>query len=149
MTTTTQEPVSLKLSRFIKAPRERVFAAWTNVNELAQWLGCGPRKVILAKNELRVGGTYEIKTITEEGGEMNFAGEYREIKAPSRLVFTWKLGNCFPEFKDLPTQVTIDLAEEKGGTLLTLTHEGLLTGEVRDKHNYGWTESLNALEKLV
>jgi glutathione S-transferase len=149
MNTTLTHPVSLKVSRLIKAPRPRVFAAWTNVNELAQWLGCGPRKILSATNDLRVGGEYKIETISEKYGEMNFAGQYREISPVSRIAFSWKGGNCNPDLKGIDTLVTVDLTEEKDGTLVQITHEGFPTTEIRDRHAEGWTASLEGLEKLV
>ena len=140
-------PEILTVSRLIKAPRQRVFAAWTSP-ELAQWICTGPRRVLTANVDLRVGGEYHIKIETEEHGEHTFRGVYREIKAPSRVVFTWQLGDCFPEYKGQESQVTVDLAEQKDGTLVTITHEGLPTEEVRARHSEGWTASLENLEKF-
>ena len=146
-TTTVVEP--LVISRLIKAPRSRVFTAWTTP-EMAQWIcSSGPRTVISAKFDLRVGGDYHIKINTAEHGDMECSGTYREIKPPSRVVFTWHLGNCMPEWKGLESQVTVEFSEHKDGTLLKLTHEGLPTAEVRDKHSGGWNVSLDNLEKLA
>jgi uncharacterized protein YndB with AHSA1/START domain len=139
---------TLTISRLIKASRARVFAAWTTP-ELAQWLCTGERQVISAKVDFRVGGEYNIHLKTANHGEHKFSGAYREIKEPSRIVFTWVLGDCDPEFKDHPTQVTVDFEEQKGGTLVTLTHEGLPTSEIREKHSGGWNYSLDNLEQLV
>ena len=36
------QPTALNLSRIIRAPRERVFAAWTDPDLLKQWWGPGP-----------------------------------------------------------------------------------------------------------
>ena len=63
------------------------------------------------------------------------------------MVFTWTLGDCVPGFEGHTSQVTVDLAEQKGGTLVTITHEGLPTAELRDKHSFGWNASLEGLEK--
>jgi uncharacterized protein YndB with AHSA1/START domain len=139
---------TLTLTRLIPAPRERVFEAWTTP-ELAQWICTGERRVITSKVDFRVGGGYNIHIETAEHGTAKFSGTYLEIKAPSRVVFTWNLGDCLPEFSGFPTQVTLDFAEQKGGTLLTLTHEGLPNAEVRDKHVSGWNASLDSLEKRV
>jgi uncharacterized protein YndB with AHSA1/START domain len=139
---------ALTLSRLIQARRERVFEAWTTP-ELAQWIGTGQRRVITSKVDLRIGGAYQIEIETADHGTLQFSGVYREIKAPSRVVFTWNLGSCFPEFSGQPTQVTVDLAEQKGGTLVTITHEGLPTAEVCDRHAGGWNVSLDNLEQRV
>ena len=39
MTTKTTEKPSLEIKRFIKAPRHRVYAAWTDPAALRQWFG--------------------------------------------------------------------------------------------------------------
>jgi uncharacterized protein YndB with AHSA1/START domain len=76
-------------------------------------------------------------------------GEYREVKPPERLSFTWTTGNCTPEHKGIQTLVTVELTEQKGGTLVELTHEGFPDTEICDKHDFGWNASFDALEKLV
>jgi uncharacterized protein YndB with AHSA1/START domain len=147
MSTANAQLQTLKLSRLIKAPRERVFAAWTTP-ELAQWLGGGPRKVISASIDLRPGGEYRLKS-AGEGCEVDMVGEYREVKPPERLVFTWTVGNCIPEHKGLQTLVTVELTEQKGGTLVQLTHEGFADTEICDRHDLGWNASFDYLEELV
>jgi uncharacterized protein YndB with AHSA1/START domain len=148
MNTTLTQPVTLKISRHIKASRERVFAAWTNANEFGQWLGGGNRKVVSASIDLRPGGEYRLKSVGD-GCDIDMVGEYREVKPPERLVFTWTAGGCSPEAKGIQTLVTVELTEQKGGTLLQLTHEGFPTGEICGKHNKGWNASFDVLEKLV
>jgi uncharacterized protein YndB with AHSA1/START domain len=148
MNSTITQPVTLKISRHIKAPRERVFAAWTTANELGSWLGGGNRKFISGSIDLRVGGEYRLKSVGD-GCDIDMVGTYREVKPPERISFTWTAGNCTPEFKGAQTLVTVVLTEEKGGTLVQLTHEGFPDAEICEKHNKGWTASLDVLEKLV
>ena len=141
----TTEP--LVISRLIKAPRERVFEAWTTP-ELAQWLCPGERRVVSSKVDPRVGGSYAIHLETDDG-PVTFGGTYLEIHKPAQIVFSWNIGDCLPEYAGHVSQVTVDLVEEKGGTRLTLTHEGLPNAEVAGKHANGWNGSLDNLEKRV
>ncbi|PYJ30063.1 MAG: hypothetical protein DME90_04130 [Verrucomicrobia bacterium] len=39
MTTKTTEKTSLEIKRFINAPRDRVYAAWTDPVQLKEWWG--------------------------------------------------------------------------------------------------------------
>jgi glutathione S-transferase len=147
MNTTTQ-PVILKLSRFIKAPRERVFAAWTTPADITRWLGPGSYLVQHAKIDLRVGGTYHFTGKSEDGQPIDKSGDYRGIQPPSRLVFGWPAASCgLGGIVD--TQVTVDFIEQAGGTLVNITHEGFTETAVRDRHNQGWSGSLDQLEELV
>src|SRR6202453_2360889 len=151
MSTATAENITLKLTRFIKAPRERVFEAWTNPEQLMRWMGPATSCLVSAKTDLRVGGGYIFQMKTSgchDGNEgpsiVDVRGVYKEIKKPSKLVFTWGWVNN-PRSEDGETTVTIDLEEAQGGTQLTLTHEGFATGESRDAHNQGWSGTLDKL----
>ena len=151
-TTATAENLTLKVTRFIKAPRERVFEAWTNPDQLMHWMGPGVSYLTSAKNDLRVGGRYELKMNTTgcygEEGIVGVGGVYKEIKKPSRIVFTWAWTDNPRDGGD-ETTVTVDLVEVQGGTQLTLTHEGFTTVESRDGHNDGWTRTIDKLERLA
>jgi uncharacterized protein YndB with AHSA1/START domain/predicted enzyme related to lactoylglutathione lyase len=153
-TTATAENLTLKITRFIKAPRERVFEAWTNPEQLMQWMGPGASYLTEAKNDLRAGGRYHLKMNTtgchggDGEGSVGISGVYKEIKKPSKLVFTWAWSDN-PRDNGDETTVTIDLAEVQGGTQLTLTHEGFPTVEARDDHNDGWTRTIDKLERLA
>ena len=148
MNTTTQ-PVSLKVSRLIKAPRERVFAAWITPADIMRWLGSDECKIETATIDPRVGGEYHFKMKGSDAGKPGMTGVFREIKSPERLVFTWLTGGCTGEMPRVETLVTVELTAQSGGTLVQLTHEGFPTTDARDGHNYGWSCSFDKLEKLV
>ena len=148
-TTTTSQNLSLKVSRLIKAPRERVFAAWTTPEEIIRWMTPDPTQCLSAKIDLRVGGEYHILLKSDNSDTVKVYGVYREIKPPARLVFTWTGMNCLPAMEGMSTMVAVDLIEQKDGTLVQITHEGFPDAEVRDRHVHGWTGSLENLEKLA
>jgi uncharacterized protein YndB with AHSA1/START domain len=148
MNTTTTQPLSLKVSRLIKAPRERVFAAWTMPKEIVKWMTPDPSQCISAQIDLRVGGEYQIR-LKSEKGEMTVHGVYQEVKPPARLVFTWTGTNCLPAMEGMSTVVTVDFTEHKDGTTVQISHEGFPDADVRDRHVHGWNGSLDNLEKLA
>jgi glutathione S-transferase len=145
MSTTTAEPITLNVSRLIKAPRERIFKAWTTPTEITKWMGCDPTQTIEAKIDLRVGGKYSIRMKGCDGaGETTVEGVYREINQPASLVFTWE-----PLGSGMSTVVTVELTEKKDGTLVDIVHIGFPSDEVCERHVKGWTASLEHLAKLV
>ena len=148
MTTTTQ-PVSLKISRFIKAPRERVFAAWITPSDVVRWLGGEKCHMQSATIDPRVGGEYHFKMKGSDDTKPGMTGIFREIKSPERLVFTWMTGSCDGEMPRAETLVTVEFSAQAGGTLVQLTHEGFPSEEVREQHNQGWSSSFDLLEKLA
>jgi uncharacterized protein YndB with AHSA1/START domain len=149
MSTTTTQPLILKVSHLIKASRERIFAAWTSPKEIVKWMTPDPTQCLSAAIDLRVGGKYLIQLKSDNSEETKVHGIYKEINPPSRLVFTWTGMNCLPAMEGMNTEVTVDLIEQAGGTLVQITHVGFPDEEVRDRHVHGWEGSLVNLAKVV
>lgn len=136
-------PNVLSITRHFKAPRERVFAAFSTLEAMAAWIGCQGSKIIGDSLDFRVGGSYVIRMSTPHG-ECVIAGAYREITPPSKIVFSWQPQNE-EDWTDVVSVVTVELQARGPETELTLTHAGLPTAESRDKHEYGWSESCDKL----
>jgi uncharacterized protein YndB with AHSA1/START domain len=85
----------ITITRVLDAPRELVWKAWTEPEQLAQWWGPRGTSTPLASiaMDVRPGGTFRITSVSDtsvsdEGGpEMTVAGVYREVVEPERLVF--------------------------------------------------------------
>jgi uncharacterized protein YndB with AHSA1/START domain len=136
---------SLTLKRRLNAPPGKVYAAWTDPAKIAQWFGPDSGKVERAETDLRVGGRYTVVFFTEDGEEHNVSGVYREVVPDEKLVFTWAWRTT-PERESL---VTVQIKPDGAGSLLTLIHEQFFDEAARDRHQYGWTGSLNKLEKYL
>jgi len=143
----TQENVRLEIKRVIKAPRGRVYRAWTDPAQLKQWFG--PENVqtrsIIA--DARVGGTFRWDLINSEGEEMTCHGEYRELIPGRKIVFTWQWKDD-ETWENHNSIVTVELDHCEDGTELRLIHEQLPNEESRDSHNRGWNSALDKLEKF-
>ena len=145
---TTSPDATLRVTRLIKAPRERVFAAWTNPDEVMKWFGPATCQALSVKIDLRVGGAYHVRVKTETFGELDVRGVYREVKAPSRLVYTWSWqGNAMMEFGE--SVVTVDFLDKDGATEIQITHDLLPSAEHRENHGEGWNGCLDKLEKQL
>jgi uncharacterized protein YndB with AHSA1/START domain len=78
------------VTRLFDAPRERVWRAWTEPEELARWWGkrgwtTPPESVTM---DVRIGGEFSLLSVSDEdGSEMRVDTTYREIVAPERLSF--------------------------------------------------------------
>jgi uncharacterized protein YndB with AHSA1/START domain len=85
-TTTAQE---ITITRVFDAPRELVWKAWTEPDQLAQWWGPRGSRAPLEKitMDVRPGGTLRVTSVSAEGQEMTVQGVYREVVEPERLVF--------------------------------------------------------------
>jgi uncharacterized protein YndB with AHSA1/START domain len=137
--------ISLSLVRTIKAPPEKVFAAWTDPKTLKKWMS--PTKemeVAVAETDLRVGGRYRILMREPDGKEHGVVGVYKEIVNPKKLAFTWGWENS----TEMNTLVTVELRKKGAGTELTLTHSKFADDKTRDMHSQGWMGCIGRLEVL-
>ena len=147
MTTKGTEKLSLEIKRLIKAPRDRVYAAWTDPAQLRQWFG--PENVqthdLIA--DARVGGKFRWELSNPEGEKMTCRGEYRELQPGERIVFTWQWEDD-EDWENRVSIVTVELDDAGAGTELRLTHEKLPNEESRNGHTRGWNSALDKLEKF-
>jgi uncharacterized protein YndB with AHSA1/START domain len=70
---------------------------------------------------------------------------FREVVPNEKLVFTWAWRST-PERESL---VTVELRPDGSGTLLTLTHEQFFDEAARDRHQHGWTATLERLDAML
>ncbi len=141
----TRSRPSLTITRKLKASPDRCFRAWTDPQALKRWFCPGPNEVVLAETDPRVGGRYRVVTRTPDGEEHDVSGEFREVVANRKLVFTWAWGST-PERQSL---VTVEFVPEGDVTALTLTREHFADEAARDRHRHGWTGALDKLAAFV
>ena len=140
---------ALELVRVLKAPRERVFAAWIDPEQASRWWlpqDCTP---VSCKMDVRAGGGWHRRMRAPDGRVVTKWGAYQEVTSPERLVFTYNSeyadGTIDPE-----TLVTVTLEALDGGrTRLTLRHERFWSEPASIGHTGGWTGALNRLEQFT
>ena len=146
--TTTQQgaDTTLEVRRVIRAPRERVFQAWTTPADVKRWSAPGPIEVVLSEIDLRVGGRYRLEMREPNGTPHDAYGEYRVVDPPQRIVYTWNWVQE-PDVRDTVVTVEFNDLGEKG-TEVVLRHSGL-TPKQAESHTQGWTSILEKLETFV
>ena len=132
---------ALEIRRFLPAPPERVFAAWTDASWLARWMS--PVGHARVEADPRPGGRLHV-VMVGDGREIEHVGEFLQVEPPHRLSFTWSS----PYTGSQPSVVTIVLAATDGGTDLTLRHERLPAGAAAS-HRGGWGSMLERLAGLL
>src|ERR1044072_5230507 len=76
------------ITRGFDAPRHLVYKAFTTPELVKRWWHANRGEVTVAEIDLRVGGKWRYGTITPDGLEVGFHGEYREIVPNERVVST-------------------------------------------------------------
>ena len=147
MTAKTAGKASLEIKRFIKAPRDQVYAAWTDPAQLKGWFGPENVETCELVADVRVGGKYRWDLMNPEGEKMTCRGEYRELRPDENIVFTWRWDDD-ETWANHTSLVTVELSDRDGGTDLRLIHEQLPNEESCAGHTRGWNSALNKLERL-
>lgn len=140
--TATKDDTTLVIRRSFDTDIETLFRALTDPEALKEWFGPGETRAHHAESDLRVGGRWALAIIGENAEEHYVSGEYVEIDAPRKVVFTW----AWRSTPDRVSQVTYALSPAgEGRTTLTLTHERFADTEARDRHAHGWNACLGKL----
>jgi uncharacterized protein YndB with AHSA1/START domain len=72
--------------RYVDAPRDRVWRAWTDPKEMSAWFGPKGSETTHSDLDFRVGGSYHY-AMKSGGVEMWGLAVYKEIEKPSKLVY--------------------------------------------------------------
>lgn len=142
---TPPESTTLRLTRTLPAPPERVFQVWTDPLEIRRWAGPGDVVVRRAEVDLRVGGKFRTEMAASDGTIVRAIGVYRLVEPPKKLIYTWTWETSPPAGESM---VTVEFLDRQGKTELVLVHSHLPDATIRDRHERGWTASLAKLGAL-
>jgi uncharacterized protein YndB with AHSA1/START domain len=133
------------ITRIFDAPREQVFKAWTDPEEVAAWYGPAhvevPREKV--RIDLRVGGRWEV-TMVQPGGGMEFAIGYEilELVEPELIVMR---SDPMPEAgMHESTIVRLELHDHGTRTRMTLS-DGPLPADGRGHAEAGYSAAFDKL----
>ena len=140
------------ITREFDAPRELVFEAWTDPKHLAQWWGPKGFTNPVCEWDTRPGGKIYDVMRAPNGVDYPMGGEFREVIAPERLVFSCgaldEKGKLLFEFLH-----TVTFVERNGKTKLTI--QSRVTKTTAEANQYiggyemGMTLSLERLAELL
>jgi uncharacterized protein YndB with AHSA1/START domain len=120
------------ITREFDAPKHLVYKAWTTPELVRRWWHANRGQMTVAEIDLRVGGQWRYVMVTEDGFEVAFHGEYREIVPNERIVST-EVYEGAPQAEGVEegTLNTLTLAEADGRTTMTILVEAP-SKEIRD-----------------
>ncbi len=143
----------LVLTRWIAAPREKLFKAWTTPELIVQWFTPKPWMTVSAETDVRPGGSSLIVMRGPDGTEFPNRGIYLEVVENERLVFTDAYTEAWvPSEKPFMTGV-LTFKDEAGGTRYTarVLHWTVADREAHEKMGFheGWGKATEQLAELV
>jgi uncharacterized protein YndB with AHSA1/START domain len=139
------------ITREFDAPRHLIYRAWTTPELIKRWWSAKRGAVTVADVDLRVGGRWRWVMVTEEGYEVAFHGEYRELVPNERIVST-EVFEGYPE-ADAESLNTMAMIERGGRTTLTILVQHK-NQEHRDAHinsgmEAGMQDAMDLLEQVA
>lgn len=137
----------LTFRRRIPARRERVFATWTDPEQIRRWLGGPGVEVRSARVDLREAGEYEYQLTNPDGTHSRILGSFLTVAVPEKLVFSWAIENAAG--RTPTTQVTVEFLDLGEQTDIVLTHQRFLDDPTRELHREGWEACFANLTELL
>ena len=135
------------ITRVFDAPRERVFRAWTDPDEVAAWYGpehmATPRERIHI--DLRVGGRYELTMVGPDGSEFTIGYDILELTEPQLIVLR---SDPMPEMGvHEPTILRVEFHDHGDKTRMTLSDGPYPSG--RGHAEAGWNAAFDKLAARI
>jgi len=147
-TVTTPSEREIHIERVFDAPRDRVFAAYTDPELIPQWWGPHGTETVVDVMEVEAGGSWRFVSRGDDG-ETAFRGTYREVTPPERIVQTF-------EWEGMPGHVSVETAqfEDLGERTKVVTTSIFHTPEERDGMlgsgmEKGMNETFERLDELL
>ena len=151
VTLPTDEQILIR--REFDAPKHLVYEAYTTPELVKRWWSARRGEVTTCQIDLRVGGSWRYAMVTEDGFEVAFHGEYREIVPNERIVST-EIFEGMPE--GLPEEVSVNTAtftEENGRTMLEIlvqhSSKAFRDGHIESGMEPGLQDALDLLEEVA
>ena len=140
------------ITREFDAPKHLVFKAVTTPELVKRWWHANRGEVTVAEIDLRVGGKWRYVSVTPDGFEVGFHGEYREIVQDERIVST-EVYEGAPGGDENGTVNTVTLVENDGRTTMTTLVQAP-SKEIRDAiiesgMEAGMQDAMDLLEEVA
>jgi uncharacterized protein YndB with AHSA1/START domain len=143
---------TVDIVRTFDAPRALVWQAWTDAKMMAQWFGPRGFTSSVPEYDVRIGGKLRIVMHGPDGNDYPMKGEFVEVVAPQRLVFTNIAidadGNHLLEGK-----TTVILTEQGSKTTVRVQSRAIgrvpMAPQMLAGMEAGWAQSIDKLGELV
>lgn len=147
-------PEDLVISRLVRAPRAKLWQAWSNPTLLKEWWCPKPWTTEVKAFDLRAGGAFHTFMQGPDGGTSDNPGIFLEVVPQSRLAFTsLLLPGWRPASPWMPFTAVITMADEGSGTryVAQVMHP---TEAVRRQHEEmgffdGWNTCIDQLDAFA
>jgi uncharacterized protein YndB with AHSA1/START domain len=163
---TTDASANFSITRSFAASRERLWQAWTDPTQMAQWLGPKGTTGTTLHADLKPGGLLHWRMDGADGSIMWGRAVYRDVSAPERLVYVQSFSNEAGEIARAPffegrwplkMLTTVTFEEDGARTRVNLTWSPI-DAEADEQANFvsnipsmhgGWGNSFDQLAAMI
>jgi uncharacterized protein YndB with AHSA1/START domain len=122
----------------VDAPRDRVFLALTDADELKRWW------ITDGISEPRTGGRFRYEwRMADPANDHVQEGAYDAVVEGERVEFPWSGGPAGD------SHVTLTLSTSDGGTQVSLVHSGIAADDEFERYEQGWQGFLANLKSVL
>jgi uncharacterized protein YndB with AHSA1/START domain len=147
---------STRITRYINAPRERVYRALLDPRAIAKWKVPDGMTCHVHELDAREGGSIRVSLTYDEPTETGkttahtdtYHGRFVKLVPDEQVVEVDEFETTDPALRGEMT-ITITLADADGGTDLVAVHDGLPRGVSTADNETGWRMALAKLAALV
>ena len=139
----------LAITRVFDAPRERVWREWTEPEAFAGWFGGHDAEVPMSSvaMDVRPSGSWRLTMLFgDDRREIHWKGEYLEVVAPERLVFT-VTDRPDDDAREFCTVVLVDLGG--GRTEMRFEQRGHMTPDEYERAGSGWSTFFDVVDERL
>ena len=148
-TVTTPTDRTIHIEREFDAPRDVVFATFTDPDLIPEWWGPRGTTAEVVTMDVRTGGDWRFICHNSDGSQTGFRGTYREVTPPERVVQTF-------EWEGMPGYISLETAtfEDLGDRTKVTTVSVFYSTEERDGMvgsgmEGGMNETFQRLDELL
>ncbi len=157
LTTDTQADCTIVITRVFNAPRELVFKAWTELQQIEQWWGPKGFTTRVTEFDFRSGGQWRYVMVGSDGTEYPVKGVFHEVLPLERIVTSDEFDEGFDQIakaerpQGIVVTATFEELDVKTKLTLQIGHE---SADDRRKHEEmgvigGWNSSFDCLDEYL
>lgn len=146
------DTTELVITRIFDAPRELVYKAFTDADQLAQWFGpvgfSVPRETI--DLDVRVGGHERFTMVSDDDPEMisPVNATFTEV-VENELIVGGESWKDVPGMEDGHLDMRLEFHDEADGKTRIVLRQGPYTTEMEGMASEGWESSFTKLDTLL
>jgi len=146
------DTTELVITRIFDAPRELVYRAFVDPDQLAEWFGpvgySVPRDTVDV--DARVGGHQRFTMVSDEDPTQTSPVNATFVEVvENELLVGEEDTSAIPEFAGVTMRMRIEFHDEPGGRTRLVLTQGPYPPEIAEMAREGWTSSFTKLDKLI